>query len=189
MRMTISWRRWRRRRWRSLRRTRPCTATAVLGEALREANATRQQCEDCIEYLYSKPISNERAPAKTPAASSGPTHASLKRPPRASSMFGTPTFEGGEAPKAPSAPPAGVPKASPPPAKAVVPAGAVVCSVSLLLSRSLFLPLSLLLSPSLSLDTNIHYDVRVTSCPPVLLCTYGLMSVHMRVRTLKFSVT
>ena len=105
------------------------------------------------------------------------------------SMFGTPTFEGGEAPKAPSAPPAGVPKASPPPAKAVVPAGAVVCSVSLLLSRSLFLPLSLLLSPSLSLDTNIHYDVRVTSCPPVLLCTYGLMSVHMRVRTLKFSVT
>ena len=38
-------------------RTRPCTATAVLGEALREANATRQQCEDCIEHLYSKPTS------------------------------------------------------------------------------------------------------------------------------------
>ena len=76
------------------------------------------------------------------------------------SMFGTPTFEGGEAPKAPSAPPAGVPKASPPPAKAVVPAGAVVCSVSLSCSLarsfSLSLSLSLALSLSLSLSTLIY---------------------------------
>ena len=58
-----------------------CKRRMWFGDAslcIREANATRQQCEDCIEHLCNKPIRNESAPAKTTTASSGSVHASLR---------------------------------------------------------------------------------------------------------------